>query len=86
MNAENFTSDIVTCYVPKSKGGYLLSTQTTLTNNMGMTYTLNRLSTGSITNSNGFSLFNNDVEQLNVMITMNVENTIRMKITGKKYN
>lgn len=89
----NLTVGIAACYVPKSKGGYSLSTQTTLTNNMGMVYTLNRASVNPITNgtgmntnanSTGFSLFNNDVKQLTIMLTMSTANAIRMKITGKK--
>ncbi|CAF0953791.1 unnamed protein product [Adineta steineri] len=80
-------SNVSTCFIPLEKGGYDLMGESNQISNAITQYKLIRLSTNSSMTkiqskdtSNDFSLFNNDIDNLDVQISVSGTNMIRMTI------
>lgn len=83
-NAFNATSNTTSCYVPKFKGGYSLRNESVINDSSEVLYTVDRFGTDRTANNSAFSLFNNNIERLNVRLTVSGTNMLRIKITGKR--
>ncbi|CAF1184246.1 unnamed protein product [Rotaria sordida] len=69
----NASSGIATCYIPIEKDGYNVTEQLNPNSNATIHYTLNRL-------NNGFSIFNHDINKLDIQVSVSGPEMIRMTI------
>lgn len=69
--------NITTCYIPLEKGGYGLVGEPNVLSNTTTRYTLNRQ---AISTTNDVSLFNRDIDDLDVQVSISDVNMARMTI------
>ncbi|CAF1383171.1 unnamed protein product [Adineta ricciae] len=69
--------NITTCYIPLEKGGYGLVGEPNVISNTTTRYTLNRQ---AISAANDVSLFNRDIDDLDVQVSISDVNMVRMTI------
>ena len=75
----NSQADKSTCYIPKEKGGYELKQGPDQISNAMTVYSLGRLSS----QSSRFSMFNHDIENLKVQVSISGPDMVRMTIRAE---